>query len=201
MKELTPAEWRHLLYLFVAGEEEMRLALTKPFEQYGYVCATNSRIILRVSKKFISEDFSTDRRVPYVADGLPRHNPVAGITIDAFRNEFVRQKMCYDVTTAECPYCNDEYEVKWEHTDIDGDRHEMWAECPICKGTGSIPNGMNKKCQVLCTTFNVHYMLLIYHVMLALDVDKVEVTPSSKGGPFLFHIADGVDVAAMPCIS
>lgn len=74
----------------------------------------------------------------------------------------------------------------------------MWAECPCCGGTGIIPNGINKKCQVIGETIIVHYMLLLYHVMFALGVDKAEIT-RGKREQILFHIAEGVDVVVMPC--
>lgn len=144
MKELTQAEWRRLLTLFVADTEDMRPVLMKPFEQNGYVCATNSHALIRVAKKFISEDFSTDKLTPDVAGVMPEHNPISAITIDTLRGEFVRQQIDYDLTTADCPDCDDEGEVKWEYTDTDGDKHKMWAECPCCGGTGIIPNGINK---------------------------------------------------------
>lgn len=107
MKELTQAEWHRLLTLFVADAEDMRPALMKPFEQDGYVCATNAYIILRVAKRFISEDFSTDKHLPDVASVTPEHNPISAITIDTLRGEFVRQKIDYDTTTADCPDCDD----------------------------------------------------------------------------------------------
>lgn len=198
MKELTQAEWHRLLTLFVADAEDMRPALMKPFEQDGYVCATNAYIILRVAKRFISEDFSTDKHLPDVASVTPEHNPISAITIDTLRGEFVRQKIDYDTTTADCPDCDDECEVEWEYTDTDGDKHKMWAECPCCGGTGIIPNGINKKCQVIGETIIVHYMLLLYHVMFALGVDKAEIT-RGKREQILFHIAEGVDVVVMPC--
>ncbi len=182
----------------VADAEDMRPALMKPFEQDGYVCATNAYIILRVAKRFISEDFSTDKHLPDVASVTPEHNPISAITIDTLRGEFVRQKIDYDTTTADCPDCDDEGEVEWEYTDTDGDKHKMWAECPCCGGTGIIPNGINKKCQVIGETIIVHYMLLLYHVMFALGVDKAEIT-RGKREQILFHIAEGVDVVVMPC--
>lgn len=197
MKELTQAEWHRLLTLFVADAEDMRIALMKPFEQDGYVCATNANIILRVDKKFISEDFSTGKQLPDVASVMPEHNPISAITMDTLKGEFVRQQIDYDTTTVDCPYCDDECEVEWEYTDHDGDTHKMWAECPCCGGTGILPNGINKKCQVIGATINAHYMLLIYHVMLALGIDKAELTRGERE-QILFHIAEGIDVVVMP---
>ena len=198
MQQLNSVEWRRLLRLFVAGAEEMRPLLKSPFEQNGYVCATNTHALIRVSKRFITDDYSTDKRLPDVASVMPEHNPISAITIDTLRGEFVRQNIDYDTTTTDCPECDEECEVEWEYTDSDGDKYKMWAECPCCGGTGVIPNGINKKCQVIGATISVHYMLLIYHVMVALGIGKVEIT-RGKREQLLFHIAEGVDVVVMPC--
>lgn len=51
MRQLTPDGWRNLLYLFVADEETMRPVMMKPFEQGGYVCASDTHVLIRVAKK------------------------------------------------------------------------------------------------------------------------------------------------------
>ena len=44
MKELTPNEWHKLLNRYVADAEAMRPVMMKPFEQDGYVCASDTHI-------------------------------------------------------------------------------------------------------------------------------------------------------------
>ncbi len=197
MKELNPMEWRRLLTSFVADAEEVRPVLMNPFEQNGYVCATDTRILIRVAKRFITDDYSTDKHTPDVASVMPEHNPISAISVQTLRGEFVRLQMDYDTDSVDCPYCDEEGDVEWEFTDSDGDRHTMWAECPCCDGVGLLPNGYNKKCQVIGATINAHYMLLVYRVMSTLGVDTTEITRGDRE-QILFHIADGIDVLVMP---
>lgn len=72
----------------------------------------------------------------------------------------------------------------------------MWAECPCCKGAGVLPNGYNKKYQVVDATVCALSMLPVYRVMSTLGVDTAEITKGDKG-QILFHIADGIDVVVM----
>lgn len=189
-----------LLTLFVADADEMRSVFTKPFEQGGYVCATNGQILIRVAKAYIAEDFSTTMKAPDVEAIMPAHDPQSVITLSAFKGEFVRQHIDYDLTEVPCPHCDDECEVQWVFIDKDGDSHTMWAKCPCCHGSGREPNAIGKTCKVLGMTVNAHYMLLIYHVMLKLGIDSVDVTVGSRR-QLLFHIADGVDIIVMTIVS
>ena len=61
MKELTPNEWHKLLNRYVADAEAMRPVMMKPFEQDGYVCASDTHILIRVAKRYITNDYSTDK--------------------------------------------------------------------------------------------------------------------------------------------
>lgn len=76
----------------------------------------------------------------------------------------------------------------------------MWAKCPCCHGSGRQPNAIGNTFKVAGMTVNAHYMLLIYHVMLKLGIDSVDVTVGSRL-QLLFHIADGVDIIVMTIVS
>lgn len=196
MKQITPQEWRKLLTLFVANNDEIRPVFMKPFEQRGYVCATNGQILIRVAKGYIKEDFESTMKAPDVAAVIPTRNPQFAITLSALKGKFVRQHIDYDLTTVPCPHCDDECEVEWAFTDKDGDRHTMWAKCPCCHGSGREPNAIGKTCKVAGMTVNAHYMLLVYRVMSSLEIGAVDVTVGSRR-QLLFHVADGVDVMTM----
>lgn len=76
----------------------------------------------------------------------------------------------------------------------------MWAKCPCCHGSGRQPNAIGNTFKVAGMTVNAHYMLLIYHVMLKLGIDSVDVTVGSRL-QLLLHIADGVDIIVMTIVS
>lgn len=199
MNELNPAQWRKLLRYFVADEETMRPVMRTPFEQNGYVCASDTRVLIRVAKKYITDDYTTDKKTPDVADVIPPSKPLFAIGIENLRAAFVQRGINYDDLKIPCYHCDDESEVEWEFTDSDGDKHTMWAECPCCGGSGSIPNGTNHYLEIGECTISAYFMLLLYRTMVELGIDKVNVSKGNRQ-QFLFEIADGIDVLVMPCI-
>lgn len=199
MKELTPNEWHKLLNRYVADAESMRPVMMKPFEQDGYVCASDTHILICVAKRYITNDYSTDKTTPNVSRVVPEHNPQFAITIDNLRSAFVQRGINYDELTVDCPYCDEECEVEWKFEDNDGDTHTMWAECPCCNGTGFIPNGISHYIEIKERTVNAHFMLILYQTMIELGIDRAEVTIGDMQ-QILFTIADGIDIIIMPSI-
>lgn len=198
MRKLNSAEWRILLCLFVAGEAEMRPVLMKPFENGCLVCASDSHILLLVDKKYISDDYSTDKKTPDVSNIIPQANPKYRLALFEIKRALNKLNIDYDTTKVECPYCNDECEVEWEYTDFDGDKHTMWAECPCCVGSGYIPNGSHRYCEVLGNYILAYYVVLLYRVMITIGVDSVKITKGGRG-QLCFNVADGINVIIMPC--
>ncbi len=199
MKKLTPDKWRSLLNYFVADADSLRPVLMKPFEQDGYVCATDTHVLLRVAKKYITDDYSTEQKTPNVANVVPEQNPIFAISANNLRDAFVRCGIDYNVMNVDCPYCDDQYEVEWEFTDSDGDKHTKWDTCPCCDGSGSIPNGSGHYLEVGECAIHAHFMLLLYRTMVELGIDKVKVSKGDRQ-QFLFGIAEGIDIVIMPAI-
>ncbi len=196
MKELNQTEWQILLNRFVADAEEMRPVLMKPFEQDGYVCATDTHVLLRVAKKFISEDYSTGKTTPNVARVVPEYKPLCAVTASNLRSAFSKRGIDYNELFVNCPHCDSENEVEWKFVDRDGDTHSMWAECPCCNGTGDVPNGINQYIEINDCIVNAHFMLILYQTMIELGIDKAEVS-FGKMHQLLFTIADGIDIVMM----
>ncbi len=199
MRQLTPNGWRNLLTLFVADEEEMRPALMKPFEQCGYVCASDTHILIRVAKKYITDDYSTTAKTPDVSRLFSANTPTFKISISELGKAFTILGMDYDTTTIDCIECDNDCEVEWKFTDRDGDEHSKWAECPCCNGTGRVPNGADKYCKIGSNLVCAYFVLLLYRTMMELEVDEVKVTTGSKS-TLMFNIGDGIDIVVMPCI-
>lgn len=199
MRQLTSAGWRDLLNLFVAGEEEMRPVMMKPFERGGYVCASDTHILIRVSKKYITDDYTTMAKTPDVSRIIPANPPTFKISVSQLRKAFTILGMDYDKTTIDCIECDNDCEVEWKYTDRDGDEHSKWAECPCCNGTGRVPNGADKYCEIGSNLVCAYFVLLLYRTMMELEVDEVKVTTGSKS-PLMFNIGDGIDIVVMPRI-
>lgn len=199
MRQLNSAEWRRLLRLFVAGAEEMRPVMMTPFERDGWVCATDSHVLIRVDKKYITDDYFTDKKTPDVKSVMPQYNPQLAITKTGLIQALTKLNLDYNETKTECPYCDEECEVEWEYTDSDDDKHTMWGECPCCKGSGYLRNGINRFCELNGANLNAHYLILLYNVMTELSIDKATVTIGDMR-QLRFNIAQGVDIVMMPCI-
>lgn len=199
MRQLTPDGWRNLLYLFVADEETMRPVMMKPFEQSGYVCASDTHILIRVAKKYITDDYSTTAKTPDVSPIIPVQPPTFKISAEELRKVFANLCMNCNTTTLDCIECDSDCEVEWKYTDRDGDQHSMWAKCPCCNGTGRVPNGVDKYCEIGNNLVCAYFMLLLYRAMMELEVDEVTVSASSMR-PLMFNLGDGIDIIVMPCI-
>lgn len=199
MKTISQNDWRRLLTFFVDDMENYRPVLMKPFEQDGYVCATDAHALIRVDKKYITDDYSTSAKTPNVASVMPPHKPYLTITEAALRSAFVTLGMDYDTTTIDCPHCDNDCEVEWHFTDKDGDEHTKFGECPCCNGTGRLPNGLDTYCELDGKFLIAHFLLLLYHVMTALEVKTVKVS-IGKQNQFRFNLGDGVDVVVMVCL-
>lgn len=198
MKSLTPEQWRSLLDLFVSDADSFRPALMKPFEQDGFVCAADGHNLIRVSKKFISDEFPTPPQAPNVARVIPAYKPSLTVFAYRLRHVFVAVGVDYDRMIARCPECDGDRQVEWEYTDLDGDRHTMDADCPVCDGSGQIPNGLDKFCKIADKILSVYSLLLLHRVMDVLCIDAAQITFDERG-PLLFTLADGVDILIAPC--
>lgn len=199
MRQLTSAGWRDLLNLFVAGAEEMRPVMMKPFERGGYVCASDTHILIRVSKKYITDDYTTMAKTPDVSRIIPANPPTFKISVSQLRKAFTILGIDYDTTTIDCIECDNNCEVEWKYIDRDGDEHSKWAECPCCDGTGRVPNGADKYCELDSNLVCAYFMLLLYRAMMELEVDEVKVTMGCIS-PIKFNLGDGIDIVVMPCI-
>lgn len=198
MKSLTPKQWHSLLDLFVADADSFRPAFMKPFEQDGFVCATDGHNLIRVSKKFISDEFPTTSRALNVARVIPAYKPSLTVSAYGLRHAFVAVGVDYDCMLACCPECDGDRQVEWEYTDNDGGRHTMSAYCPVCGGSGQALNGFNKFCKIADKILSVYSLILLYRVMDVLCIGEAQIT-FGKRGPLLFTIADGVDILIAPC--
>lgn len=197
MNKITQDEWRKLLHLYVAGTDSCRVALMKPFEQDGYVFATDSHSLIRVSKKYVTDEYVNQAKTPDASRVIPECAPAFIIHLSSLQNAFARHKIDSSRMTVECTECDVEGGVKWRYIDSDGDEHTMFSACPCCHGTGQAPNGANKYFSVHGKIFLGTNLLKLYRVMQNLGIDETTVS-IGRSGQHLFSLAPGVDVVIMP---
>lgn len=198
MKHLSPIEWRMLLNLFTCGPDEMRPPLEKPFGQSGYVCATDTHIVIQVDDRLIDGDFINNPKAPDVAKVIPKGKSTHFVSVGALRSVLASLDIDYNRFNEECPECDDDCEVEWDYTDKDGDKHHMYAECPCCHGSGNIPNGIRHIVEINNTLFSAHHILLIYRAMTMLGITETTILPGAMYRSWRFNLADGITVVVMP---
>lgn len=199
MKQLNADQWRRILYKFTA-DEDFRPGIQKPFEQWGYICATDAYVVLRVDKTLIPESsgkYIPKGHVPAVSKVMPKPNPTFTISLKDLRGCLVALGLDYR-TTKSCPECDGSGDVDWYYTDRDGDTHTNVDDCPYCGGTGEIDNGCDRYCTIGDKAILAYLMILTHYAMESLGIETLKCTWGN--GRLLFNLEDGVDilVSAVP---
>lgn len=200
MKQLNADQWRSLLYKFTS-DEDFRPGLQKPFEQDGYIFATETHVVLRVDKNLIpisNDDYTPKNRVPTVAKVMPAPDPTFTISLKEIQSCLVALGLNYDRLTKNCPECGGSGDVDWYYTDRDGDTHTKIDECPYCGGSGDIHNGNDRYCTIGDKAILAYYLILTHCVMVNLGIETLKCTLGNRS--ILLNLADGVDilVSAVP---
>lgn len=194
MKQLTADHWRNILYKFVS-DEDFRPGLQKPFEQRGYVCATDAHVVLHVDRNLIpkgNDDYTPQEYVPNVSKVMPKPNPTFTISIKDLRGCFVALGLNYDRLTKMCPECGGGGDVDWYYTDRTGDTHTKVDDCPCCSGTGEVHNGADCYCTIGDKAVLAYFMILTHYAMVNLDIDTLKCTWGNSS--LLLNLTDGVDI-------
>lgn len=198
MRELMPQQWQTLLNRFAEDLEGFRPAIEKPFEQDGYVCATDTHILIRVERELVGVDYSTPTNAPMVSRVMPEPNPSFIITRDDIFDALIKCGIDnIDRETEDCPHCHGFGDVTWEFYDNYGDRHTMVEDCPCCDGEGEVKNGIDKYIAIKDHVFLAYFLIKIFYVMRELEIEEADVTVS-KPQSHLFHLTDGIDILLMP---
>lgn len=194
MKNLSADQWRSLLYKFTS-DEDFRPGLQKPFEQDGYICATETHVILRVDKNLIpksNDDYTPKYRVPTVANVMPTPDPTFTISLKEIQSCLVALGLNYDRLTKNCPECGGSGDVDWYYTDRDGDTHTKIDDCPYCGGSGDIHNGNDRYCTIGDKDTLAYHLILTHYALVNLGVDTLKCTWGNNS--LLLNLADGVDI-------
>lgn len=185
-----------LLDIFIYREDDMRPSLENPMEQDGYICATDTRIAIRIRKEMLNGEYEC-RESPKFARVFPAGKREYFITDRDIINAIAKCGL-EEVMYVDCPECCGSGTVDWYYHDKDGDTHTHEDECPVCGGDGNAFNGL-KNFIFLDKEygFQAHYLIRILKAMRLLGADVVWVTPNKANG-WLFEPCEGVEIVLMP---
>lgn len=155
---------KELLNLYTSKDEN-RPVLHRPFLLGGYVFATDTYSLIRISRKLCENEYG-DRpnglKPPDVSQIIPKPTMSKQLTTKRLHAAL---KRAHGESDRRCPECGSDGTVLYEHTDQNGHIHTQVFDCPICKGKGKVPEYVSIRYQ-----FAIHGLFLAYHpIMLLLD--------------------------------
>jgi len=188
---------KELLGLFV-GTDPMRPNMHHPFRQDGMICATDSKVLIRISEKLCEgayQDFPDGNKPPQTKRVTPSADLWIPVTIEMLQDAW--DKSPAEEKDRTCKDCDGEGMVTWMYLDSKGGSHGMEADCPVCHGTGRISPYTPIKSVFTIRDVAMSYagVLLLLRVMDLLQVDKILLKhiPNKHGVSFLFGV-EGMDI-------
>lgn len=178
--------------------ETSRFAINKPFNQKGFTCATDGRVIVRIPTDE-PDTPATDKKIPDVSQLAWNH---AACTQWKPLKKAKRKKVT-EIHQQGCPKCEtcpcDECEGEGFLLTVNG----IERDCHDCEGSGF--GNRSTSCPECHGTGYVHYVFDLggaliaprYHAKL-LTLDSVEyASPTTEKGPVLLRF-DGGEAILMP---
>lgn len=183
-----------MLFAHFLAEEHDRPALSTPFYQNGYICATDAHCLIRVPRSEIN--YECDK-----TDGPD----ISGIDFSLRSTEYVEltdieeafRRSGIDPTTGQerCKHCSGAGSVTWEFTDRGGGKHSKWDTCPCCNGEGSTPAGGGLVLRLSGEPVLGTYLVSLYKAMKFFRTDRAAFSLNNR--IFHFKLGRGVDVIIM----
>ena len=181
-------------YLYL---EDIRPALQSPFPFGDSVWATNTNVMLRVSKERLDGDYPVVEGCPNPHASLEGCKPNFGgtLTIEKLKQALAKCPQVKEVVTIvpehACAECGGEGEVDWEYTTKDGLRYCQEFECPMCEGAGIISA---KRMATGRDIPSSHYLLKVNGVLIqAQNIQKMVDTMELLGSETAVHIVRQYD--------
>lgn len=120
------------------------LPTSHPFWQDGKLCATNGKVLIRISEKIVSTDnnnlpmdlINEDRKVPNTQSVIPECTLCIPLNKDTLVKAIQKAELVDEHIT--CEDCHGEGTVEWEYQSLDGTLHTKDDKCPVCNGTGEL---------------------------------------------------------------
>lgn len=124
------------VFSLFTGFDGLRQWMSKPFEQDGFIYATDSMVLIRISKSIINEVFDSIEK-PICQSIIPSSNcseliSVNNIDFEQYKTE---NELIESVDEKECGLCDGSGKMT-ESYYHNGKYYEATFDCPVCDGTG-----------------------------------------------------------------
>lgn len=196
-----------LLQKFV-GEDNNRPIFQKPWRKDGYVCATDTRILIRVNGALIDTQYPEG---PYALSKIfPNCSTQIGcVTLEQLKTALSKCPLVDQTKTIdhdiECCECHGEGEVYWEY-----EHYSRKFECPVCDGEGYIerekvvPTGEKEidYDAIVCIGYRYYkgyYLDYIRNAMEKLGIKTAEILIGNNKVGTQFRLNHDIDILLAEC--
>lgn len=174
--------------------------LKQPRPENGYIYATDRTILLRVKQSLCNGDYKTN---PMQPKNFNRCFPEADtkLLLDIHKIAEVINKLDTTEVIMKCGDCGGDGQVIWNYEDLDGDEHTMMAECPVCRGKGTVEvqaEVREQNIEINGDYFNLGKLMLLLDTIHSLGIDTVVVEHVGNYRAMRIKAEDGVDALIMP---
>ena len=200
---------QELLSLFYE-ENDIRPILSAPYLKNGYVCATESHILIRIKAETLNGEY---KEVDGLNLTLPKSNCNFIISLQDIKTTLANIPQIEEEKrfggNVMCKECDGEGEVEWEYRDKRGHYYYDYFECPACKGSGyedepryvktgkMIPYGLCP-IRIRRVTIKAEFIEILSKAMEIIGVDEVRCIHQELGKPCIFRIDDNIEIVIMP---
>lgn len=202
-------ETQLLTKLFPCREAVCR-SLSFPFEQDGFIVATDTRCIIRIRKSASYVDampFNSYKIAktfpPEFEKSEHRRYGRAQIMRALARLDMIDDADLLGVNAREvCPECDGCSQVTWEYRDRHFNRYEKDGDCPNCYGSGFSDTGKDAVIEFLNPkmVFNAQSILKLYAAMRYYGAAYCDLT-SRKNERARFKLTDDVEMVIMETLT
>lgn len=203
---------QELLSLFY-DKDDIRPSMSAPYLKNGYVCATESHILIRIKAETLNGEY---KEVDGLNLTLPRYNCNFTISLQDIKTALANIPQVEEVKrfggNVICQECNGEGEVEWEYRDKRGHYYYDYFECPACNGSGyldaptSIKTGkkipdLDSPIRVRNEPIRAAFIEILGKAMEIIGVDKVWCVHQASRKPVIFRVDDNIEIAIMPVVA
>lgn len=183
-----------------------RDCLRKPFERDGFIYASNSMFMVRVAKNLCEKAYDQSEN-PKLLPCFPapecNYKLELKELIEVLKSIPRRKTVAVSGKDAECDECDGDGRVEWTYEDSDGEEHQEYFDCPICRGKGKVSTKVigryERAVSINGTSFNAGLLSLMAEAINDAGLKSVIIAcPAREGHPMLIQFQEGVYVIIMP---
>lgn len=200
-----------ILYTFCADREQKNEVFYTPFEQNGYIYATDGNILIKISKSITTNKYQYRDKPNCQSVFVPCKQKMV-IKISELRNKISKADLIDEVIQigkdVECKECDGYGEVEWEYK-----THTKYFDCPVCDGSGYKEQKQEKqtgnkihdpyfKVNIIDRHFQLRYIDKVINIAEFIGDGNITLKYNANkiSEQIIFIINENIDILLMPTL-